>query len=467
MIIEFIKSNLPGFIRRWFVRVCAALLFCLSLSADTASVVPYSLSRTRSQWRSANESDSSSQAVRRDVFVLDLVRKLHGDNAVFNSVSNTIMTTDESSANLWDAETGKLILTLDGYKEISQANFSSDGRFIITIGKHKNQKNVVTSIWDAETGKLKASLEGYAVFIAGRTLVPESTAITIHDQELRFWDFTTGELKKSVAAYRKVNSDWRFFLDSVISPDGRFIVAYRGKSVPLWDTNTGGLIADLKPPQAKQLFYDYRGRSLEIYQAKFAPDGQTIATIDSYNRVELWQATKGRLNSILSGHLDSIYNIEFSDDGQLIATASRDGTARVWDVTTGQLKNTFKAGDQIARRVRFSPNASILAVGYHTQARLWDVNTGQLRAELPEDKDISKTALFGTYLHGIEVRFSPDGRLLLTMSDKSIRVWEAQTGKFIATLEAARPPVAFSPNGRLLVTRGSDKGVLLWKVSLR
>lgn len=461
MIFGCIKLSFVAFVGCWLRGISGVALVLLTLSAATARE-PLCLSRASTQPPDPSEPTLSSQIDRSYALRVDLVRSLAGGDASFNPRSNTIITTSVGSARLWDVETGNLIATLDGYQDISKARFTSDGRFVVTIGKDKDQRNIVTRIWDGSSGKLQASLTGYAVFVGASPPM----AITVHNNELKFWDASTGELKKTVPAYTKQHSDWRFFLDSAISPDGGYIVAYRGKSLPLWNTNTGKLIAELTPPPDKRLFNDYRGRMLEVYQARFAPDGQTVAAVDSFNRVELWQAATGRLRSTLAGHFDSIYNIEFSADGRLLATASRDGTVRVWDIPTGQLRNTLKAGKEIACRVEFDRDASLLAVGYQNQVRLWDVNTGGLRSELPRD-DGSTATSFGTYLNGVQVHFSPDGRLLLTMSDKAIQVWETNGGKFIESLEGARPPVAFSPNGKFFLTAGNDKSALLWQVSSR
>lgn len=97
----------------------------------------------------------------------------------------------------------------------------------------------------------------------------------------------------------------------------------------------------------------------------------------------------------------------------------------------------------------------MLAVGYQNEARLWDVNSGQLLGELIEQKD------------GIEIAFSPDGAVLLTKSNKSVKAWDGSTGRFIASLDEARPPVLFSPTGHLLATASPDKSILLWGISSR
>ena len=65
------------------------------------------------------------------------------------------------------------------------------------------------------------------------------------------------------------------------------------------------------------------------------------------------------------------------------------------------------------------------------------------------------------------VAFSPDGKKIVSGSeDKTIRVWDAETGKEII------PPlvghsnivysVAFSPDGKKIVSGSEDKSIRIW-----
>jgi len=170
------------------------------------------------------------------------------------------------------------------------------------------------------------------------------------------------------------------------------------------------------------------------------------------------------LRALLQGHVSTVYSLAFSRDGRLLASASRDGTARLWNVETGQLVATLKAGKEIARRVIFNPEGTLLAVGYHTQARVWDVASAKLQATLSSHSDVNTMVLFGTYLDAIEIRLSPDGKLLLTIGNKSTKVWSTATGEPVTTLESVRLPVAFSPDGKLLAATGRDGSVIVWSI---
>jgi WD40 repeat protein len=352
---------------------------------------------------------------------------------------------------LWDTRTGTLKASLPGHKKILDADFTDDGETFITSSREK-PAGVITRVWDVQTGRLKHTLAGLFVHYSTDAIV------TLADHnELKFWNAATGELSKTVPAYKGT------FSNSKLSFDGRRVVRYGGKKGFLWEADTGRLIAELKPPEERNIIIPWYA-DLKLWGASFSPDSKVIATEDSLNSIQLWDADTGRLRALLQGHVSTVYSLAFSRDGRLLASASRDGTARLWNVETGQLVATLRAGKEIARRVIFNPEGTLLAVGYHTQARVWDVASAKLQTTLSPHSDVNTMVLFGTYLDGIEIRLSPDGKLLLTIGNKSTKVWSTTTGEPITTLESVRLPVAFSPDGKLLAATGRDGSVIVWSI---
>lgn len=66
------------------------------------------------------------------------------------------------------------------------------------------------------------------------------------------------------------------------------------------------------------------------------------------------------------------------------------------------------------------------------------------------------------------VQFSPDGRYVLSASfDKSVRLWDGVTGKFIATLRGHVGPVyqvSWSADSRLFCSASKDSTIKVWEV---
>ena len=109
--------------------------------------------------------------------------------------------------------------------------------------------------------------------------------------------------------------------------------------------------------------------------------------------------------------------------------------------------------------VAFSPDSTTLAIASddHT-VRLWDARTGRPIATLTGHTDIVWA-----------VAFSPDSATLATTStDGTVRLWDARTGRPITTFtnggEIAL--VAFSPDGAIVATANAYGTARLWSATV-
>jgi WD40 repeat protein len=204
-------------------------------------------------------------------------------------------------------------------------------------------------------------------------------------------------------------------------------------------------------------------RFAHLCAAAFSPDGKTVAgaarfhfrgTISGGGKEEkvvfdeevvtvgLWNLDSGELRHELTTHTKDVHTIAFSADGKTLTTASRDGTVRFWDVSTGRERGEpLKAGGPIYSAA-YSPDRKRLAVGCEKTVLVWEADTGRLLHKL-EVPAVGVRA----------VGFSPDGATLTAAGD-TVRLWSS-TGKLLGDLEPAiKEPraVAFAPDGRTVFT---------------
>lgn len=353
---------------------------------------------------------------------------------------------------LWDADTGKLRGTLDGYEDVLTLAFSPDGTTLASSGGWPDHP---IQLWDVANRQLRDTLLGHTRWISallfsvdGKVLVSGSD-----DSTVRLWDVHTGALKCILEEHGDdVNA-------VALSPDGRTLASGSDDgTIQFWDMHIGEMIATLKGdakfPEG-------------INAIAFSPDGKTLASA-TVEQIWLWDVNTKQLKAVLEGHTDFVTTVMFSPDGKTIASASWDWTFRLWDASTGKLRKTFGAHSSSTNTVAFSPNGETLASAsrglihlWHTKGTLlglWYARTGEHIENFIPHIDYVRTVVF-----------SPDGKFLASGGyDSRLRLWEANTGNHIATLRGGGPAVAFSPNGKLIASEYGGDGTIgtigLWDV---
>lgn len=228
------------------------------------------------------------------------------------------------------------------------------------------------------------------------------------------------------------------------SPDGRILASPSAdQTIRFWDSETGRCLRTLE------------GHEGAVNSLAFDSGGHIVASASDDTTVKLWDAPSGRLLRTLKGHKRQVHSVAFNSSGDVLASASQDKCVKLWDVFSGEIRCTLEGHRDQVFCVAFDPSGSTLASSSEDrEIRLWDTGSGRLLRTLE-----------GHYgpVYGIE--FDPSGRTLVSASsDKTLKLWEASSGRLLRTLEGPTKPlvcVTFLFAGRLIASIGDDT-IRLW-----
>jgi COMPASS component SWD3 len=131
-------------------------------------------------------------------------------------------------------------------------------------------------------------------------------------------------------------------------------------------------------------------------------------------------------------------------------TAS-DATLKIWDAATGEHQHTLRGHLAGISTLAWAPDSTVVASGSDDKSiRLWNALTGKPYT----------TMLLGHHNYIYSIAFSPKGNILVSGSyDESVMLWDVRSGRMMRTLPAHSDPVSgvdFVRDGTLVVSGGGD-----------
>ncbi|HEY4424404.1 MAG TPA: hypothetical protein VGN10_09370 [Pyrinomonadaceae bacterium] len=389
----------------------------------------------------------------------------------FSPDGNAIVTSSgDSTARLWTSD-GQLVKELRGHtRPLTLALFSPDGKFVVTASADNTVR-----VWDSLDGKLITEFRGHSQAVNEVAFSADGQFIITadDDQTARLWPFHPGE---GVTSSTIESWEHSAAVTSIAcSPNGSEVAA---------TTRDGKLWLDGVGMQRSLPFSYIVDRSAKVANARFSPDGQSIATtrgssgviynIDALRRFvdsqrsefiyEKAAAPQEKERKILepegiitlSGHTADINSVAFSPDGRFVVTASADGTARVWDAATGVSRGELRGHSGTVNSASFSPDGKfIVTAGNDATVRLWDAGRFEQVRQIG-----------GTYPKPVSsAEYSPDGRFIVAASGEIAWVCDPNRGEVVRKLEGHTGQVnsaSFSPDSRLIVTAGADNAARVW-----
>ncbi len=374
-----------------------------------------------------------------------------------------VATAGSGVVRLWNASSGEHLRDIEmGYGSgIDAMAIRGDGRVMATA-QERGPKHI--DLWDLANGRRMQRLEGHSATVKCVAFAPDGVVLASagEDSEIRLWNSMDGHTFAKLSGHTAAVDALAF------SPDGK-LLASQGldNSVRIWEMPSGRLV---------RLHDDVPHQQSDMYATSlaFSPDGRRLAAARSDGLVNLWDVASGAQILRLSGHRGPVNSVAFLGRGRVVTT-SDDRTVKLFDLASGESVLTLRGHSGAVIGLACHPDGSQLATTGADGARIWDgaeqgsiapgtepivVESTAPRVALAPARLLSRSILSGHLGQVNRVAYAPDGQTLVTISDdRTIRLWEAATGRPRAVLSGHRAPVsslAFAPDGRTFATGEGD-----------
>lgn len=332
-------------------------------------------------------------------------------------------------------------------RDIKSIDFQPSGEHYLASNEdsvflYKNSTNEVVSQWSFDSEINDASFHP-----------TEEWIITAVDKVVIVTDFEGNEVRRydgilngsSTGLDYDLGSYWEHYIAKWVKYKSARMLDENG--VFIGKTGTKARKWDVK---SASIAMEYLGHEKGILCFERLGEGQ-IATGAGDGKIIIWDERTGKMIKKINAHREPIFDLELSHNGKLLASTAWDGVISLWNTTTWERYNYIYNEGASTYALAFTENDAYLVVGMLDKTlRLWEVETKRFVKEFIGHTD---------NVTSIKV----EGNEIITSSwDGKIIIWDLFSGLIKQRFDSGRPVFEVETLQNEIVSVGANRKVTFW-----
>ncbi|EGZ27265.1 hypothetical protein PHYSODRAFT_553886 [Phytophthora sojae] len=283
------------------------------------------------------------------------------------------------------------------------------------------------------------------------------------DASVKVWDFETGEYERTLKGHTNPVQAVAF------NGSGSLLASTSTDlSIKIWDFSSDGDYECLRT---------LRGHDHNVCGIVFGPDlaSDRLYSCSRDNTIKVWELSTGYcVNTLNAGHSDWVRDVAVSDDGLYLASCGNDRSILFWDLQHMRVLQSIREHEHVVESVVFAKTGIQEQVIERAHSKKLSATGALITANgnaSPESDDHDMTgSSAGEPTGAVTVASSSPRRMKFLLSgsrDRTVRLWEAFSGMqlmLFASHENWVREVRFHPSGKYALSAGEDKSIRVFDI---
>ncbi|KAL8695145.1 MAG: hypothetical protein Q9218_000313 [Villophora microphyllina] len=319
--------------------------------------------------------------------------------------------------------------------------FRAHQRHVVTCLQFDTDKILTGSddtninVYDTQTGALRKKLMGHeggvwALQYEGDVLVSGST-----DRSVRVWDIKQGRCTQVFQGHTSTVRCLQILMPTEVgrTSDGRpimmpkqplIITGSRDSNLRVWKLprpgepdyfQAGPAVDDTDCPYFVRVLTGHHHSVRAI-----AAHADTLVSGSYDCTVRVWKISTGEMSFRLAGHTQKVYSVVLDHKRNRCISGSMDNMVKVWSLDTGSVLYNLEGHTSLVGLLDLRQDRLVSAAADST-LRIWEPETGLCKGTLKAHT-------------GAITCFQHDGQKVISGSDRTLKMWNVSTGKFVKDL---------------------------------